>query len=60
MILEATTCIGIPATALWVHRIGVTRLLAVTSAALWAASQAIVAAKERYREVYRQTLEGMK
>lgn len=59
MILEATACIGLPAAALWVRTVGLTRILAVLSAALWATSQAIAAAKSRYREVYSETLEGM-
>lgn len=60
MILEATACIGIPAGLLWVRTVGVRRILAVSSAVLWASSEAIDAGKVRYREVYSQTLEGMK
>lgn len=59
MILEATACIGVPAAALWVRTVGLSRILAVISASAWATAQAIRAGGSRYREVYRASIKEM-
>jgi hypothetical protein len=56
-VLMLSTCIGIPAAGIWVRTVGITRILAVVCASIYAMRQAYIAAKVRYREVYRTTLE---